>query len=179
MLVDATLLRGGVYPSTAWDSPVVGFGLPRGPLISTFVVGISFATPLTATWGRSMNFRETSGGMAIAAAPTRDWVGEVVEKDWVRGSCEKAGARKIGKEPWRRGPRVSCRRQLCVRNPDMAYGIELHLEVSTAQADLRFQLILSRLAAGPIRLVWHVTVYRAVPFQVRSTTWTGIEYDRA
>jgi hypothetical protein len=60
--------------------------------------------------------RETSGGTEIAAPPTRDCVGEVVENDCVR---EKAGARKIGKEPCLRGLRDSCLKQLCVMEQDM------------------------------------------------------------
>lgn len=52
----------------------------------------------------------TSGGMVIAAPPTRDCAGDVVEKHFVRG-VENAGARKIGSELRWRGSRRSWRAQ--------------------------------------------------------------------
>lgn len=47
--------------------------------------------------GRSTSLNDTSGGMVIGAPPTRDCVGDVVEKHCERDE-EKAGARKTGSE---------------------------------------------------------------------------------
>lgn len=64
-----------------------------------------------------MSLNDTSGGMESAAPPTRDCAGDVVEKHCVRG--EKAGARKMGREPRWKGSRRSWRAQRWGMEHDM------------------------------------------------------------
>ena len=89
--------------------------------------------------------------MESAAPPTRDCVGEVVEKHCVRWE-EKAGARKTGRDPCFKGLRDSCRKQLWARDRDMAVIIEgLMLDDGGVNSDSR--LILPGALRRPMRLV--------------------------
>lgn len=93
-----------------------------------------------------MNFRVTSGGMESAAPPTRDCVGEVVEKHCVRWE-EKAGARKTGRDPCFKGLRDSCLKQLWARERDMAVIIE-GLMLDDGGENLRFPTDFARARCG-------------------------------
>lgn len=95
-------------------------GIPSGPFTWTAVLGISFADlPRVCACGRSIKFRDTSGGIDIGAPPTRDCAGDVVEKR-ARSGCEKAGTRNEGTALFRRGSRISCLKQLRDTAHDMA-----------------------------------------------------------
>lgn len=91
--------------------------IPLGPLISAINLGISFPRVRDRVAGISMSLNDTSGGMESAAPPTRDCAGDVVEKHCVRG--EKAGARKMGREPRWKGSRRSWRAQRWGMEHDM------------------------------------------------------------
>lgn len=58
-----------------------------------------------------MSFKVTSGGTETGAPPTLDCGGEVVEKHFVRNGWEKAGTRKVGRDPYRTGLHRSCVKQ--------------------------------------------------------------------
>lgn len=69
--------------------------IPRGPLTSTAVVGVSNFLLRAFVLGRSKNRSATSWGMAIGALPTRELRDREVEKCRGEGS-ERAGTRKLG-----------------------------------------------------------------------------------
>lgn len=108
--------------------------IPLGPLISAAYLGISFPRVRTRDLGRSTSLNDTSGGMEIAAPPTRDCAGDVVEK--ARG--ENAGARKMGNELRWEASRSSCRAQ--------RWGIEADMVARCSGAALRTFSILLRMA---------------------------------
>jgi hypothetical protein len=95
--------------------------IPSGPFTWTATLGISFAAlPRDCVCGRSIKFRDTSGGIDIGAPPTRDCAGDVVEKHCARSGCERAGTRNEGTALFRRGSRISCLKQLRDSAHDMA-----------------------------------------------------------
>lgn len=75
---------------------VARVGLPRGPLTSTAVVGVSTFRDRALILGRSMKRSVTSGGMAMGSRPTRDECDGVVEKRRIDLGLDKAGTRKLG-----------------------------------------------------------------------------------
>lgn len=74
------------------------------------IVGVSFPLVRDKDLGRSMRLNDTSGGMEMAAPPTRDRAGEVVEKHCAR-SGEKVDVRNRGTESRLKDSRRSCRAQ--------------------------------------------------------------------
>ena len=58
--------------------------IPLGPLIWAANLGTSFPRARESDLGRSTRFNDTSGGTEMAAPPTRDCIGEVVEKHCAR-----------------------------------------------------------------------------------------------
>lgn len=75
-----------------------------------------------------MKFSETSGGTEIAAAPTRDCAGAVVEKHCVRWGRENAGVRNVGKAPCLNEVRENCLKQLWGMEDDMATVVVLAVD---------------------------------------------------
>lgn len=73
-------------------------------------VGMSFPCVRDKDLGRSTKLNDTSEGIEMGAAPTRDRAAEVVEKHCARGG-EKAGVRKRGNERRWKGSRRTCRAQ--------------------------------------------------------------------
>lgn len=119
--------------------------IPFGPLICAAWVGISFPWPRFKVLGRSSRVNDTSGGTEMAAPPTRDCAGLVVEKHCTRAG-ENAGVRKRGNELRWKCSRMSCRAQRWGRN-DMMFGV-------LDGASLRSSMILSAEMPGPIGLAF-------------------------
>ena len=73
--------------------------IPNGPATSTADTGTSFFRLLFLVLGRSKKRRDPSGGIDMAAPPTREWLAEDVEKDRAWEGPARAGRRKRGIEP--------------------------------------------------------------------------------
>lgn len=68
---------------------------------------------------------ETSGGTDMAALPTRDCEGEVVEKHCGRWEWKREGVKRVCRPFARNGVREKCLKQAWGMEEDMAMELEL------------------------------------------------------